>query len=160
MGLDYKKKKMSTDRESGRGNKRAGVTRASRNPKHGKRKALHCVKLGLVSLGTSIAIPPHQRQARARLPTRYCPPLGIASYKKSDAAFRRTKTYQNVPERTETYRNKVKRTKQFQNVLNVPKRTNHTKTYQFYRHKISCMSRYTLVYELFVIRNVFPHFHG
>jgi hypothetical protein len=29
---------MSTDRESGRGNKRARVTRGSRNPKQGKRK--------------------------------------------------------------------------------------------------------------------------
>jgi hypothetical protein len=29
---------MSTDRESGRGNKRARVTRGPRNPKHGKRK--------------------------------------------------------------------------------------------------------------------------
>jgi hypothetical protein len=33
---------MSTDRESGMGNKRARVTKGSRNPKHGKRKALHC----------------------------------------------------------------------------------------------------------------------
>jgi hypothetical protein len=33
---------MSTDRKSARGNKRARVTRGSRNPKHGKRKALHC----------------------------------------------------------------------------------------------------------------------
>jgi hypothetical protein len=29
---------MTTDRENGRGNKRARVTRGSRNPKHGKRK--------------------------------------------------------------------------------------------------------------------------
>jgi hypothetical protein len=40
VDLGYKKKKMSTDRESGRGNKRARVTRGSRNPKHGKKKAL------------------------------------------------------------------------------------------------------------------------
>jgi hypothetical protein len=39
---DSKKNNMSTDREKGRGNKRASVTRGSRNPKHGKRKALHC----------------------------------------------------------------------------------------------------------------------
>jgi hypothetical protein len=31
-------------RESGRGNKRARVRRGSRNPKHGKRKALHCAQ--------------------------------------------------------------------------------------------------------------------
>jgi hypothetical protein len=36
--MDYKKKNMSTHKESGRGNKRARVTRGSRNPKHGKRK--------------------------------------------------------------------------------------------------------------------------
>jgi hypothetical protein len=36
--------KMSTDREQGRGNKRARVTRGSRNPKHGKREALHCAQ--------------------------------------------------------------------------------------------------------------------
>jgi hypothetical protein len=30
--------------ESGRGNKRARVTRGSRNPKHGKRKAEHCAQ--------------------------------------------------------------------------------------------------------------------
>jgi hypothetical protein len=37
--------KMSTDRESGRGNKRARVTTGSRNPKHSKiRKALHCAQ--------------------------------------------------------------------------------------------------------------------
>jgi hypothetical protein len=36
--LDCKKKNMSTDREEGRGNKRARVTRGSRNPKHGKRR--------------------------------------------------------------------------------------------------------------------------
>jgi hypothetical protein len=35
--LGYKKNKMSTDKENGRGNKRAGVTRRLRNPKHGKR---------------------------------------------------------------------------------------------------------------------------
>jgi hypothetical protein len=41
--IAYKKNQMSTDRESGRGNKmRARVTRGSRNPKHNKRKALHC----------------------------------------------------------------------------------------------------------------------
>jgi hypothetical protein len=34
----YKKNKMSTDREKGRGNIRARVARGSRNPKHGKRK--------------------------------------------------------------------------------------------------------------------------
>jgi hypothetical protein len=33
----YKKNQMSTDRESRRGNKRARVTRGSRNPKHSKR---------------------------------------------------------------------------------------------------------------------------
>jgi hypothetical protein len=32
------KNKMSTDKENGRGNKMARVTRRSRNPKHGKRK--------------------------------------------------------------------------------------------------------------------------
>jgi hypothetical protein len=31
--IAYKKNQMSTDRESGRGNKRARVTRGSRNPK-------------------------------------------------------------------------------------------------------------------------------
>jgi hypothetical protein len=36
--IGYTKNKMSTDRESGRGNKRARVTRGLRNPKHGKRK--------------------------------------------------------------------------------------------------------------------------
>jgi hypothetical protein len=37
MIFDYKRNNMSTDREKGRGNKRAGVTRGSaRNPKHGK----------------------------------------------------------------------------------------------------------------------------
>jgi hypothetical protein len=34
----YKKNDMSTDREKGTGNKRARVTRGSRNRKHGKRK--------------------------------------------------------------------------------------------------------------------------
>jgi hypothetical protein len=38
LKYDYKKNKMRTDRESGRGNKRARVTRGSRNPNHGKRK--------------------------------------------------------------------------------------------------------------------------
>jgi hypothetical protein len=36
--MDYKTNSMSTDREKGRRNKRARVTRGSRNPKHGKRK--------------------------------------------------------------------------------------------------------------------------
>jgi hypothetical protein len=37
--MNYKKNNMSTDKEHGRGNKRArAVTRGSRNPKHGKRK--------------------------------------------------------------------------------------------------------------------------
>jgi hypothetical protein len=37
--MDYEKNNMSTDMEKGmRGNKRARVTRGSRNPKHGKRK--------------------------------------------------------------------------------------------------------------------------
>jgi hypothetical protein len=36
--IAYKKNKMSTDKESGRGNKRARVTRGSRNPKHSKMK--------------------------------------------------------------------------------------------------------------------------
>jgi hypothetical protein len=40
--IAYKKNQMSTDRESGRGNKRARVTRGSRNAKHSKKKALHC----------------------------------------------------------------------------------------------------------------------
>jgi hypothetical protein len=40
----YKKNEMSTDMESGRGNKRARVTRGSRNPKHSKRKALPCAQ--------------------------------------------------------------------------------------------------------------------
>jgi hypothetical protein len=34
----YKKNNMSTDKEEGRGNKRARVTKGSRNPQHGKRK--------------------------------------------------------------------------------------------------------------------------
>jgi hypothetical protein len=38
MEKDYKKDKISTGKENGRGNKRARVTRASRNSKHGKRK--------------------------------------------------------------------------------------------------------------------------
>jgi hypothetical protein len=42
--IGYKKKKMSTDMESGRGNKRAKLTRGSRNPKHGGRKPLHCAQ--------------------------------------------------------------------------------------------------------------------
>jgi hypothetical protein len=36
--LYYKKNNMSTDREKGRGNKSARVTRGPRSPKHGKRK--------------------------------------------------------------------------------------------------------------------------
>jgi hypothetical protein len=44
MESGYKKNKMSTDMESRRGNKRARVTRGSRNPKHGKRKGLHCAQ--------------------------------------------------------------------------------------------------------------------
>jgi hypothetical protein len=40
----FKKNQMSTDMESWRGNKRARVTRGSRNPKHSKRKALHCAQ--------------------------------------------------------------------------------------------------------------------
>jgi hypothetical protein len=36
--LDYKMNNVTRDMESGRGNKRARVTRRSRNPKHGKRK--------------------------------------------------------------------------------------------------------------------------
>jgi hypothetical protein len=36
--MDYKKNNMSTDRENGRRDKRARVTRRSRNPKHGKAK--------------------------------------------------------------------------------------------------------------------------
>jgi hypothetical protein len=35
--MDYNKN-MSTDREKGRGNRRARLTRGSRNPKHRKRK--------------------------------------------------------------------------------------------------------------------------
>jgi hypothetical protein len=38
--IGYKKNKMSTDRESGKGNKRARVTRGSRNPKHGAVKTV------------------------------------------------------------------------------------------------------------------------
>jgi hypothetical protein len=34
-GIDYKKNNMSTDKENGRGNKKARVTRGSRNPKEG-----------------------------------------------------------------------------------------------------------------------------
>jgi hypothetical protein len=37
VDVGYKKNKMSTDRESGRGNKRARVIRGSWNPKHGQR---------------------------------------------------------------------------------------------------------------------------
>jgi hypothetical protein len=36
--MDYKKNTMSTDRENGRGDKIARVTRGSLNPKHGKKK--------------------------------------------------------------------------------------------------------------------------
>jgi hypothetical protein len=36
--IDYMKNNVSTDMVKGRGNKRAIVTRGSRNPKHGKRK--------------------------------------------------------------------------------------------------------------------------
>jgi hypothetical protein len=36
--MGYKENHMRTDMEKGRGNKRARVTRGSRNPKHGKRK--------------------------------------------------------------------------------------------------------------------------
>jgi hypothetical protein len=36
--MEYKTNNMSTGREKGRGNKRARVTRGSRNPKHGERK--------------------------------------------------------------------------------------------------------------------------
>jgi hypothetical protein len=36
--MDYKKNNMSTDMKKGRGNKRAKVTRGSRNPKHGNKK--------------------------------------------------------------------------------------------------------------------------
>jgi hypothetical protein len=39
---DYYKNNMSTDMENVRGNKRARVTRGSRNPKHSKKEALHC----------------------------------------------------------------------------------------------------------------------
>jgi hypothetical protein len=46
----YKKNQMSTDRESGRGNKRARVTRGSRNPKHDKRKAQHCAQTKQIKL--------------------------------------------------------------------------------------------------------------
>jgi hypothetical protein len=42
LKMDYKKNNISTDREKGRGNKRARVTRGSRNPKHGKRKRYSC----------------------------------------------------------------------------------------------------------------------
>jgi hypothetical protein len=38
---DYKKNNTSTDRGKGGGTNRARVTRGSRNPKHGKGKALH-----------------------------------------------------------------------------------------------------------------------
>jgi hypothetical protein len=38
QNMDYKKNTMGTDRENGRGNKKARVTRGSRNPKHGRRK--------------------------------------------------------------------------------------------------------------------------
>jgi hypothetical protein len=36
-GTELQEKEMSTERENGRGNKRARVTSGSRNPKHGKR---------------------------------------------------------------------------------------------------------------------------
>ena len=36
--MGYKKNNMSADMENGRGNKRARVTRGSRNPMHGQRK--------------------------------------------------------------------------------------------------------------------------
>jgi hypothetical protein len=38
VGADYKENNVSADGEKGRENKRARVTRVSRNPKHGKRK--------------------------------------------------------------------------------------------------------------------------
>jgi hypothetical protein len=41
---DYKKNNMSAHREKGRGNKRARVTRGSRNPKNGKKETLHCAQ--------------------------------------------------------------------------------------------------------------------
>jgi hypothetical protein len=36
--MDYKKNTMNTEMEKGRANKRARVTRGSRNPRHGKGK--------------------------------------------------------------------------------------------------------------------------
>jgi hypothetical protein len=51
--MDYKKNNMSTDREKGRGNKRARVTRGSRNPKHGKRKHCNVHKLSGLNHGNS-----------------------------------------------------------------------------------------------------------
>jgi hypothetical protein len=39
---------MSTDREKGRGSKRARVARGSRNPKHGKRKHYIVHKPGIL----------------------------------------------------------------------------------------------------------------
>jgi hypothetical protein len=50
---DYKKNKMSTDREIGRGNKRARVTRGSRNPRYGKRKHYIVHKTSRLNEGNS-----------------------------------------------------------------------------------------------------------
>jgi hypothetical protein len=57
--MDDKKNNMRTDTEKGRGNTRARVTRGSRNPKHGKRKAaLHCAQTQQIKLiGNSSATP-------------------------------------------------------------------------------------------------------
>jgi hypothetical protein len=45
MTFDYKDNNMSTDREKGRGNKRARLTRGSRNPRHGKRNGTAAANL-------------------------------------------------------------------------------------------------------------------
>jgi hypothetical protein len=46
--MDYKKNNMSTDREKGRGTKRAGVTRGSRNPKNVSLFSILILKLDFV----------------------------------------------------------------------------------------------------------------
>jgi hypothetical protein len=41
--MDYEKNDMSIDKEKGRGNERARVTRGSRNPKHGNSSQKHFI---------------------------------------------------------------------------------------------------------------------
>jgi hypothetical protein len=64
--MDYKKNNMSKDREKGRGNKRARLTRGSRNPKHGKRKHYIVHKLSRLNIGNSSATPRMQHVEATR----------------------------------------------------------------------------------------------